>query len=141
MFTNERKKLCRLLYHHHHHDYLYHYYYHYHHYHQHHRHHHHHHHHLEQVFLATVFGLTVSCTSVLVNVNANYDTCEILAKIMHCICSLVVPLSQIYVNGSRDYRSFSKDKECLPLTSFEARSIFGHCRVNLRLSKTIQTEI
>ena len=43
MFTNERKKLCRLLYHHHHHDYLYHYYYHYHHYHQHHRHNHHHH--------------------------------------------------------------------------------------------------
>ena len=60
-------------------------------------------------------------------VNANYDTCEIRAKIMHCICSLVVPLSQIYVNGSCDYRSFSQDKESLPLTSFEAGPGFGHC--------------
>ena len=107
-----------------------------HHYHQHHRHHH-HHHHLEQVFLATVFGLPL-CRAL---ANANYDTCEIRARIMHCTCSLVVPSSQIYVNGSRDYRSFSKDKECLPLTSFEAGKGFGNCRVNLRLSKTLQTEI
>ena len=69
------------------------------------------------------------------------DKCEIRAKIMRCICILVVPLSQRYVNGSRDYRSFSQVKESLPLTSFEARPSLGHCRVTLRLSKTQQTGI